>query len=168
MRILHTCHMDGQSWEKTSPGVWVPVLSYSKHLGLPPDSSGAFTQQVVCPGTPAFNSLMSCFHCTPNTLISSFANHLWIQNFYLIKTWLALLSMYLLLGREPNSKSWSLLGTDGDSLHIHMLRANLPFPIITSLVLSWCFSHPPTIFNLCSSHIAINYIPVVSLNILHK
>lgn len=91
MRIWHTGHRDGQSWEKTSPGAWVPILSYPKHLGLPPDSSGAFTQQVVCPGTPAFNSLMSCFHCTPNTLISSFANHLWIQNFYLIKTWLALL-----------------------------------------------------------------------------
>lgn len=91
IRALHTCHMDGQSWEKTSPGVCVPILSYPKHPGLPPDGSGVFTQQVVCPGTPAFNSLMSCFHCTPNTLISSFAKHLWIQNFYLIKTWLALL-----------------------------------------------------------------------------
>lgn len=74
---------------------WVPVLSFSKHLGLPPDGSGVFTQQVVCPGTSAFNSLMSCFHCTPNTLISSSANHLWIQNFYLIKTWLALLLLHV-------------------------------------------------------------------------
>lgn len=169
IRMLHTCHSDSQSWKTTNCGVWVHISSYSKHRGLPSDDCGIFTQQVVCPGTPAFNSLMSCFHCTPNTLISSFASHLWILNFYLIKTWLAFLfSMYLLLGREPNLKSWSLLGTDGDSLHIHMHRANLPFPTITSLVLNWCFSHTPTIFNLCSSHIAINYTPVASLNILRK
>lgn len=169
IRILHTCHSDSQSWKMTNSGAWVHISSHAKHPGLPSDDCGIFTQQVVYPGTPAFNSLMSCFHCTPNTLISSFASHLWIQNFYLIKTWLVFrFSMYLLLGREPNLKSWSLLGIDGDSLHIHMHRANLPFPTITSLVLSWCFSHPPTIFSLCSSHIAINYTPVASLNILHK
>jgi len=129
IRILHTCHSDSQSWKKTSSGAWVHISAYSKHPRLPSDDCGIFTQQVVYPGTPAFSSLMSCFHCTPNTLISSFASHLWIQNFYLIKTWLAFLfSTYLLLGREPNLKSWSLLGTDGDSLHSHMHGANLPFP----------------------------------------
>lgn len=145
IRILHACHSDSQIWKTTSSGAWIHISSYLKHPGLPPDDCGIFTQQVVCPGTPAFNSLMSCFHCTPNTLISFFASHLWIQNFNLIKTWPAFLfSVYLLLGREPNLKSWSLLGTEGDSLHIHMHRANLPFPTITRSVLElmfFSFSH---------------------------
>jgi len=145
IRILHTCHSDSQSLKKTSSDAWLHISSYSKHLGLPLDICGIFTQQVAYPGTPAFNPLMSCFHCTSNTLISSFASHLWIQNFYLIKTWLAFLfPMYLLLGKEPNLKSWSLLGTDEDSLYIHMHRANVPFPTITNLMLNWCFSHPLT------------------------
>lgn len=168
IRILHTCHSNSQSWKKTSSGAWVHISSYSKHSRLPSDNCGIFTQQVVCPGTPAFNSLMSCFHCTPNTLISSFASHLWIQNFYLIKTWLAsLFSMYLLLGREPNSKSWSLLGTDGDPCISTCTEQTSHSPPLPVWYWADVFLILPRLFSLCGSHTAINYTPV-AFNILQR